>query len=246
MRVAWVTHHVERNLEAQWALPDGVGGAEMCDAAMIEHRPDGVDVTVIQPDAWQQALDYDRIVVTGTDLLTDEAMLALAEPNPIVWVHHQQAPNPARAALFAAAAPFVTMSDLHGTVERAWSGVDSLVNHGWIDPDDVAPAEKTHDTLWAARSHPQKGLMGARMWAQSHGRTLTELTNVPRGTVLDAMAHHRTFVFLPKGLDACPRTLIEAELAGCEIVTNAQAGRREAGDIRQVLADQVTRFWGWL
>lgn len=246
MKVAWVTHHVERDVEVSWGLPGTVGGAEMCDASMIARRPSGVDVTVIDPAAWDHALDYDRIVVTGTDLLPDEGLLALAAHSPLVWVHHRQQPSKARQALFAAAAPFVTMSDLHARCERAWSGVDSLVCHGWIDPDDVTPGDKQDAALWAARNHPQKGRIGARIWAKAQGVPLTEITDAPRAEVLAAMAAHRWFVFLPKGLDACPRTLIEAELAGCDIVTNDLAGRREPGDIREVLTGQLDRFWGWL
>jgi hypothetical protein len=64
--------------------------------------------------------------------------------------------------------------------------------------------------------------------------------------VLDAMAAHTYFVFLPKSFDSCPRTLLEAELAGCEIVTNLSAGRRDPGDIREVLLAQPGKFWGWL
>ena len=34
--VAWVTHHVPREIAGRWALPGAVGGAEMTDAAMTE------------------------------------------------------------------------------------------------------------------------------------------------------------------------------------------------------------------
>jgi hypothetical protein len=246
MRVAWVTHHVERDLESQWALPGTVGGAEMCDADMIARRPEGVDVFIVQPDAWQQAMAADRVIVTGTDLLTDEAMVALSSMHPLVWVHHQQTPSNARRRLFKSAAPFVTMSSLHGATEAAWSGVSSEICHGWLDPDEVEPHAKNGRALWAARNHPQKGRVNARMWALRHDVPLDEITDAPRADVLAAMSTATYFVFQPNALDACPRTLIEAELAGCEIVTNALAGRREPGGLHEVLLDQPGRFWGWL
>ena len=100
MKVAWVTHHVPQGHSAEWLLPGGVGGAEMTDAAMIGQAPESVAVDVVLPDNWEHALDYDRVIVTGTDLLSDVALLALAERKPIVWVHHAQTPSKARERLF--------------------------------------------------------------------------------------------------------------------------------------------------
>lgn len=245
VRVAWVTHHVPQGHSAEWLLPGGVGGAEMTDAAMISHAPPSVSVDVVLPDYWEQALDYDRVIVTGTDLLSDAALLGLAERKPLVWVHHQQSPSAARQRLFELADPFVTMSDAHCQVEAAWSGVVSEWCHGHIDVD-VEPLPKREAALWSARNHPQKGLLAARIWSRSMDLPLTELTGVPRSQVLSAMAEHEWFVFLPQGFDSCPRTLIEAEYAGCKIHTNSNAGRRDPGPIDEVMAAQAPKFWGWL
>jgi hypothetical protein len=78
------------------------------------------------------------------------------------------------------------------------------------------------------------------------GVPLVELSDVPRAQVLAAMGTARWFVFLPQRLDACPRTLIEAEASGCEIVTNENAGRRRAGPLEQVMAEERDRFWAWV
>lgn len=107
----------------------------------------------------------------------------------------------------------------------------------------MTPLPKQNYALWAGRDHPQKGRIAARIWAQRNGMELRELTNVPRSTVLDAMSTASVFVYLPKSHDTIPRTLIEAELAGCRIVTNSHAGRRDPGSIRDVLASHVSRFW---
>lgn len=244
MNVAWIHNTVGTGsalLPGEYA-----GGGEMADAGMIAHAPGDVTVTRFAASQWEQALGCDRIIVAATDQLTPQAMDALAARKPVVWVHHMQQPTAARARLFAAADPFVCMSREHAALESGWSGAPAVWNHGWIDPDDVAPGDKADRALWAARNHPQKGLIGARIWAHTHGVELTEITDAPRADVLAAMAVHRWFVFLPKGFDSCPRTLIEAELAGCEIVTNDLTGRRDPGDIREVLTAQPDKFWGWL
>lgn len=245
VKVAWVTHHVPHNEGADWLLPGGVGGAEMTDAAMINYAPPTVSVQVVSPVDWEQALEYDRLIVTGTDHLSDAAMMGLAERKPIVWVHHQQTPNKARQRLFELADPFVTMSQAHCEVEAAWSGVVSEWCHGHIDVD-VLPLRKREAALWSARNHPQKGLLAARIWSRSMGLPLTELTGVERSQVLSAMAEHEWFVFLPQAFDSCPRTLIEAEYAGCKIHTNSKAGRRDPGPLDEVMAAQGPKFWNWL
>jgi len=205
-----------------------------------------VEVTSLKAADWEQALDFDRIIIAATDQLDTRAMEALGARKPFVWVHHAQPRTADRAKLFTVAAPFVCMSRKHAQLEASWTGTAPEWNHGVIDPDDVKSQEKDRDALWAARNHPQKGRTSARIWAMKNGRDLTEMTNAPRAAVLDAMARHRTFVLLPKGFDSCPRTLMEAELAGCEIVTNDLTGRRDPGDIREVLAAQPGKFWDWL
>jgi hypothetical protein len=242
--VAWI-HNVVGTGPA--VLPGRfAGGGEMADAGMIAAAPYGAEVTTIAASQWEMALGFDRIVIAATDQLDERACHTLAERKPIVWVHHAQHPTAARAHLFAHADPFVCMSREHARREGAWSDTTPEWNHGIIDPDDVTPGHKNGKALWAARNHPQKGLTGARIWAHSNAVHLTEITDAPREDVLAAMAEHTWFVFLPKGFDSCPRTLIEAELAGCEIVTNSEAGRRDPGDIREVLDAQAGKFWSWL
>ena len=246
-RVAWVTHHLTGERSGSALLPGQyAGGAEMVDADMVAAAPDGVEVVWVPPDRWEEALDADRVVITGTDLLSDVAMVRLADEAPVVWVHHQQDPSPARAYLLRKAFPFVGMSDLHVRAEEGWAGVLGEVCSGWIDVSGIEQGPKGGHALWAARNHPQKGLLSARFWAAREGVELRELTDVPRDQVLAGMAEARWFVFLPTRLDACPRTLIEAEAAGCDIVTNGNAGRRPPGPLAEVMWVQRERFWGWV
>jgi hypothetical protein len=67
----------------------------MTDATLLEDAP--VEVKTFLPHEWREAMDYDEIVITGTDLLTPEAMLQLAKKNPVVAIHHEQAKHAARA-----------------------------------------------------------------------------------------------------------------------------------------------------
>lgn len=246
-QVAWLTHHHARVEQRPDALLPGLyaGGAEINDAVMRSHVPSGVEIVPFEPDDWQSAMDFDRIVITGTDRLTDEAMIRLADRGPLVWIQHAQTRTAARKYLFQYAAPFITMSRLHQAHEAQWSRVSDLYVHSPVwNVDEVQPAEKENFALFAARNHPAKGKINARIRADKMGVPLVELSNVDRSVVLDHMARAKWFIHLPKEFDACPRTVIEATLAGCEIITNPLlVGRLDDGDPREILAAQPDKFW---
>jgi hypothetical protein len=247
MRVAWVTHHIPRVEERHAALLPGkyAGGAERNTDYMVTAAPAGVEVSYIEPEAAESAADesWDRVVVGGTDKLSEASMNFLAALRPIVWVQHAQHRTPAKADLFRQASRFLTMSRAHMGWEAEWTGRADDFIHSPVPPNCVAPADKEPFALFAGRRHPAKGKLNARIWAQRHGLELVELENAPHEVVLDHMARAKYFVHLPKERDACPLVVIEATLAGCDIVTNSLVGRLEPGDPAAVLAQQPERFW---
>lgn len=246
-RIAWVTHHLVKDEPRDSALLPGLyaGGAEINDAVMRSHAPADVEITVIGPDDWRNALNFERIVITGTDRLSDEALVTLAERCPLVWIQHAQHQTPAKAHLFQRADRFVTMSALHMAHEAAWTGrADTFVHSPVWDTSEVNRAPKEPVALWAARNHPAKGRINARIIAERMAVPLIELTNVSREVVLEHMSRAQWFIHWPKEFDACPRTVIEATLAGCEVITNPRlVGRLEPGNPIEVLQAQPPKFW---
>ena len=247
MRVGWLTHHIPRVEERPSALLPGkyAGGAERNTDYMIRAAPDHVDVAYIEPDDWRDALNgtWDRVVVGGTDKLPEDAMTALAAARPIVWVQHAQHRTPAKRELFRQASRFLTMSRAHMGWESEWTDRADDFVHSPVPPDDVSPGIKEPFALFAGRAHPAKGKIGARIWAQRQGIPLVELENADHDVVLEHMSRATWFVHLPKERDACPLVVIEATLAGCQIVTNSLVGRLEPGDPATVLAQQPPKFW---
>ena len=247
MNIAWVTHHIPRVEERHAALLPGkyAGGAERNTDYMVSAAPDGVTVTYIEPGDAEHAADasFDRVVVGGTDQLPEESMGFLAALRPIVWVQHAQHRTPAKAELFQQASRFLTMSRAHKAWEAEWTGRADAYVHSPVPPGCVAPAEKEPFALFAGRKHPAKGKINARIWAARNSVRLVELENAPHETVLEHMSRATSFVHLPKERDACPLVVIEATLAGCEIITNPLVGRLEPGDPAAVLAEQPRRFW---
>lgn len=253
MRVGWVTHQLPDGSMTRGAgLLQGryAGGAEMSTEEMLAAAPDDVEVTVLRPDAPPSSLDgFDRVVVGATEQLSSPLTEALSASRPILWL---RSPQPASLRpLFAAARLLIWPSKTCAEWHPWWDGPYEVCPAP-MDPDCVFPAVKEPFALWAGRNHPQKGRVEARMWAHARNIPLTELTDAPREQVLEVMSRATWFVHLPQGIvDPCPRTLIEAELAGCEVVTNALAGRVEvagqgADVVREHIRQVPARFWGWV
>jgi len=215
--IAWLSHH----------LPDQnghlVGGAEMTDQALLADAP--AEVTIIRPDNWKQALDFDKIVITGTDLLSPYAMTQLAKQKPIVAIHHLQTRTKERQQLLSSASTLICRTPRHLELELEWT---SPKQTDWVlsplDVSQLSVKPKENFALWAARLHPQKGPDQAKAWAEQQGIPLVMMHDKPRAEVLETMSRAGHFVFLPTGFDAEPRVVIEAVLSGCQVHTNELAG----------------------
>jgi hypothetical protein len=239
--IAWVSHH----------LPiDGklIGGAEMSDDTMLKDPP--VKVDVITPDNWEQAMSYDEVIITGTDLLSPYAMNQLAKKKPVVAIHHLQTHSAERAFLINSAKVFIAQTPRHLELELTWT---SPSRSAWIlsslDTSEMSVKPKEDFALWAARMHPQKGPVEAQAWADERGIPLVMMTDKPRSEVLETMSRAKYFVLLPNGFDGEPRAIIEAVISGCEVHTNDLAGITSVPNWRDpdTLAELVTNakdlFW---
>ena len=240
MRVAWVSH--------QWPNADGtyVGGAEFIQHQMRLRAPEGVEIVACGPHAADDALACDRIVVAGFELLPSDTVGRLTGRVDVMWL--MSPPMRHAFPLMESARTLVFASD--GMREHfGWSRGEAL--SGSWDTSVIVPADEKLDVaVWAARDVWHKGRDNARAWANERGIRLLEFSGRPRAEVIAAMAKARWFVHLPNmPFDPCPTTVIEAELAGCEIVVNDLVGRvpvkgREA--VAAHIEGNAERFWGWV
>jgi hypothetical protein len=215
--IAWLSHH----------LPDQngklIGGAEMTDQALLVDAP--AEVTIIRPEDWKQALEFDKIVITGTDLLSPFAMTQLARRKPIVAIHHLQTRTEERQQLLSSASALICRTPRHIELELEWTTPKQT---DWVlsplDVSQLSVKPKENFALWAARWHEQKGPLQAIQWASQNSIPLQMMYDKTRAEVLEAMSRAKDFVFLPTGFDAEPRVVIEAVLSGCQVHTNELAG----------------------
>ena len=253
--IGWVSHQWPQadDAPARPGLLPGryAGGAEMLQEAMRSRVPAGTPIRCVDTRDRSQPLSErlegcERVVVAGLDLLTPEDVQILAGLAPLVWL--MSPPRPWQLPLLQAASPLVWVSD----DMRRYFGFDRGEHcSGWFDVSDVPrPGPKRRQALWAGRDHPQKGRVEARMWARQAGLELVELTGVPRSEVLAAMDVSSHFVLLAKQVfDPCPTTVIEAEIAGCELVTNWLVGRtpvRGSEENVTYVEGCAPRFWSWV
>jgi hypothetical protein len=240
--IAWVSHHLP---DAEGKL---IGGAEMTDQTFLDDAP--TEITIISPENWKQALDFDKIVITGTDLLSPFAMTQLSKRNPVVAIHHLQTRTEERAELLSSASTLICRTPKHLELELSWTNPQKSA---WVlsplDPNQFTIKPKENFALWAARLHPQKGPMEAMQWAAEMSIPLLMKYNKPRAEVLEAMSRASHFVFLPNGFDAEPRAVIEAILSGCQVHTNELAGIssvpnwRDPEVLRELVIGAKAKFW---
>lgn len=241
--IAWISHHLPEFYNGKL-----VGGAEMTDAALLENAP--VDVQTFLPGEWYKAMDYEQIIITGTDLLDPYALNQLAKKNPIVSVHHLQTRTPERANLLSSAKTLICHTPKHLELELSWTEPKSST---WIiSPHDVSlfsSKPKENFALWAARWHDQKGPQQAIRWAKDRHIKLVMMHDKTRAEVLEAMSRAKQFVFFPQSFDAEPRTLIEAVISGCEVHTNSNAGItsipnwRDPETMKELVTNSKDLFW---
>lgn len=229
MKVAWVTHHLPRQDDAEtpeYLLPGKyAGGAEMTDAELLASKPDGIEISMHSPANWESAMEADRIIVTGTDMLTDQAMMTLSERKPTVFVHHAQTPNPARKRLIETARVFIVHTPAHEALERKWVKPKRVMHV--LSPVDVSEChvgEKQNKAIWSQRMHDLKGPRTALMWAARNNIPLVRMSHSPRSEVLAEMAVSKYYVHLPLGFESESRATIEAVLCGCECIVNENVG----------------------
>jgi glycosyltransferase involved in cell wall biosynthesis len=237
MRVAWVTHRAF----------DDFGGAERADRQMLMRRPEDVQVTIIRPGGVDEDLsEYDRIVVAGLYGFSSLELHILSRLKPIVWSHDMQFTG---HWFYDEAEIFIALNEVHLGWEKEKSRFKRTrleINPGWMDTAqfDPDPRRALGHALWAHRNIDHKGLDRAIQWADETHAELEILIDRPHNEVLTAMHRVQYFVLLSKIPDPGPFAVMEAQLAGCELVLDNVGSWSDADELREALNNADKHFWG--
>jgi len=262
MKIGWYTHHIENDLKVADAgsmSPVGLltgqfaGGAEMSDYEYRMQTPLGFEIQIVTPDTFHayDVRTFDSVIVTGTDLFTDNQLLELSKHEPFVFVHHLQTPRASLESLINGSRLFVTHTPAHMKRELIWTNPKNTAQVlSYFDTSKITNhMDKKPIALWAGRNHPLKGKLKAHAWAANAGYEFKELTNVSRETVLDAMARSEWFVHLPLAFESECRAVMEAVLSGCKVHTNDLVGITSVKDwsdsdyLRNLIDKAGDTFW---
>ena len=65
-----------------------------------------------------------------------------------------------------------------------------------------------------------KGVEDSVSYCEENNLEYEVVSGLSHNDLLKKMSHSKGMVFLPRGGDTCPRTVIEAKLLGCELIIN--------------------------
>ena len=118
--------------------------------------------------------------------------------------------------------------------------IDSLKNN---EKDDTYLIVKTQS--WV------KGFNNCVKYATTNNLKHEIVTNLPYHELLIKLSTSRGLIFLPDGADTCPRLVMEAQMLGCEVITNENVQHKDeqwaksALSCREHMKTRVSTFWNF-
>jgi glycosyltransferase involved in cell wall biosynthesis len=95
-----------------------------------------------------------------------------------------------------------------------------------------------------------KGTQEAEKYCNENNLEFENVWNISHNEMLEKFASSKSFIFLPLGGDTCPRTVIEAKLAGCELILNDNVQHKDEdwfdttpANVDNYLRTAGNRFW---
>ena len=123
-----------------------------------------------------------------------------------------------------------------GTIQALRNGSKNLEKSGWI----VLGSQS-----WV------KGFESAKKWCEENSKEYEVVWNLPYEQLLAKLSCAEGFVYLPMGMDTCPRMVIEAKLLGCKLhindnvqhVTEEWFATDNIQSIQDYLSSSTELFW---
>lgn len=212
--------------------PTYLGGAEMNRKALWAGRPDWVERDNDDPDAW----------VVFNCVGFDIRLIPRIEDKPVIKVVADRWPHgdaQLRSWFMRHSRLMVLVSPLllDWLPEQPQCPIGFAPSVVDIDAFQSARQIEREGAVWLGRMWQGKGIRNAQAWEQKTGRELDyygfgpesdEVQNykgvVEPEDVPNVLGRYQTFVHLPSEPDACPRTVIEAWAAGCQLIINRNVG----------------------
>ncbi len=223
-----------------------IGGAELTAAQYLKDAPPWVEVVACPPFGIIEGLDAYAVQNCTSYPSTTIASFGSA---PVVKVAHdiqRHGDAMLKDWLFANSAAFVYFSPLQwanmSQPVKCWAVLmPPAIDLGPFREAAAKGIKRMDRTLWLGQmTGPHKGIGAAVDWALRYGpvdfygaggfmpSSTPPMVNVcgqrDYSLVPCLMAQYERFLFLPSGIEAGPRTILEASAAGCEVISNSNCG----------------------
>lgn len=115
----------------------------------------------------------------------------------------------------------------------------------------IKKLERKKNEKWLIVVSPSwiKGTKGAIEYAQGHNLDYVLAENLPYTKMLETLASCKGLIFMPPGMDTCPRLVIEAKLLDCDLILNGNVQHSEEEwfdnkkSIYEYLESRPAFFW---
>jgi len=226
-----------------YLLSERLGGAQLTNAEMLRHVPDGIEIVHCLPG---KVLGADAYVLNNVKRFSFDELYRMTR-RPYVKFEHDYWDTPQRwqrqsvRDVMRNARAVVFLSPLHRqTFQRHW-GITLDNAHlvpSAIDATPFYSAPERWGTCWLGVYRDHKGVREACAWAEEHGEVdfygfgpetpsgpnVCDRGSLEYARVPDVLARYERFLFLPRWHEPFGRTVAEALLSGCQVVGNDRIG----------------------
>lgn len=145
---------------------------------------------------------------------------------------------------------FPFLADKVSTVLNSVFSLESLKYMKRLRKDQLQSEKEREGWIVLGSKSWIKGFDDAVAWCQENNKHAEIVWDLPYNKVLEKLSKAEGFVYLPRGMDTCPRMTIEAKLLGCRLKlnSNVQHNKEEwfnesVDDIERYLMTTPSLFW---
>jgi len=115
--------------------------------------------------------------------------------------------------------------------------------------DSIKDNEKDDTYLIVKTKSWVKGFESCLKYAKENKLKYEIVSNLPYHELLIKLSTSKGLIFLPDGADTCPRLVMEAQMLGCEVITNEnvqhmnETWAKDAVSCREHMNTRVSTFW---
>tara|TARA_R110002049_G_scaffold210128_1_gene380985 strand:- start:220 stop:777 length:558 start_codon:yes stop_codon:yes gene_type:complete len=146
----------------------------------------------------------------------------------------------------------IFLEKVHTIKEEKTETLNSVFSSGDLRFIDSIKNNEKDDTYLIVKTQSWvKGFDNCVKYATTNNLKHEIVTNLPYHELLIKLSTSRGLIFLPDGADTCPRLVMEAQMLGCEVITNNNVQHKDehwannALSCRKHMNTRTSAFWDY-